>query len=131
MRIAEVGLRTKRTGRPGRATRLRQGYGGQDDDSQGLKADPGLFWRFWRRHEKWAQFLVKIAQGGIMEEERVVNLREPFLHGAVRRELVATLYEGADDINIDSRSPDRSPATHAGITVYPTASPHVVFILTA
>ena len=32
-----------------------------------------------------------------MEEERVINLREPFHHGAVRGELVATLHERADD----------------------------------
>ena len=32
---------------------------------------------------------------------------------------------------VDSLSPDRSPASQADNAVYPTASPHVVFISTA
>ena len=37
----------------------------------------------------------------------------------------------ADNKDIDSRSPDRSPVSPTGDPVYPTASPHVVFIWTA
>jgi len=42
--------------------------------------------------------LVEIAQGRIVKEERVINLREPFRHGAVRGELLATFHEGADNV---------------------------------
>ena len=93
-------------------------------------ADAGLL-RFWRRREKRAQLLVEIAQGRTMKEECIINLRETLHQGAVRGKFVATFDEGADDIEVDSRSPERSPASHAGIAVYPTASPHVVFILIA
>ena len=34
-----------------------------------------------------------------MEEERAINLREPFYHGAVRRKRVAHLHECPDDEN--------------------------------
>src|SRR6266446_6714367 len=61
------------------------------------EADAG-FLRFWRRCEKWTQLLVEIAQCRIMEEECVINLREPLHDGAVRDKRVATLSEGADDI---------------------------------
>ena len=61
-----------------------------------LKSNPRLWRGFWRRREKWTQLLVEIAQGGIMEEERAINLREPFHHGAVRGKLVAHLHERAD-----------------------------------
>ena len=40
-------------------------------------------------------------------------------------------HERANDEHVDSRSPDRSPASQADFVVYPTASPHVVFICTA
>jgi len=36
--------------------------------------------------------------------------------------------EGANHKNVDSRSPDRSPVSLTDNAVYPTASPHVVFI---
>lgn len=39
--------------------------------------------------------------------------------------------ERADNKHIDSRPPDRSPVSQTGNAVYPTASPHVVFIWTA
>jgi len=60
-----------------------------------LESNPRLWRRFWRRREKWAQLLVQIAQGRIMEEERAINLREPFHHGAVRGQLVAA-FENED-----------------------------------
>ena len=62
------------------------------------------FWRGrWGREER-AQFLIEIAQGGIMEEERVINLGETFQKGAVRSQFVAGFYECTDDIETDSRS---------------------------
>jgi hypothetical protein len=63
----------------------------------GLKSNPRLGRRLWGRRQKWTQLLVEIAQGGIMKKERVINLREPFHHGAVRGQLVAHLHERAND----------------------------------
>jgi hypothetical protein len=44
---------------------------------------------------------------------------------------LAHLNESLNDKHVDSRSPDRSPVSQTDNTVYPTASPHVVFIWTA
>jgi hypothetical protein len=55
--------------------------------------------RFLRRREERAQLLVEIAQRRIMEEECVINLREPLHEGIVRRQLITTFYEGTDDID--------------------------------
>jgi len=67
------------------------------------EADARPWRRFWRRREKRAQLLVEIARGRIVDEERVINLREPFPHGAVRGELVAHLYKCADHKNAHLR----------------------------
>jgi len=88
------------------------------DQRSGGESDTRLGRSGWRR-EKGTELLIEIAQGRIVEEEGFINMREPFLHGVVLCK------------EIDSHSPERSPASHAGNSVYPTASPHVVFIFTA
>ena len=63
----------------------------------GLEADSPLGRRIRRWGEKRADFLIEIAQGGIMKEEGVINLREPFLHGVVRGKRFAHLHKRAND----------------------------------
>lgn len=52
-------------------------------------ARPGRW--IWGRREKRTQLLVEIAQGRIVEEEGVINLRESLLHGAVRGQFVTLI----------------------------------------
>jgi hypothetical protein len=58
----------------------------------GRKSDARLWRHRWGREER-AQLLIEIAEGGIMEEERVINLGETFQKGAVRSQFVAAFYE--------------------------------------
>ena len=48
-----------------------------------IEADARLRGRFGRRCEQWAQLLVEIAQNFVVQEQRVVDLRESFQDGGV------------------------------------------------
>ena len=49
-----------------------------------------------------------------MKEESAIDLRETLLHGVVRGQRFTHLHKRANDKHADSRSPERSPASHAG-----------------
>ena len=65
--------------------------------------------------EERAQLLVEVAEGGVVEEEFLVDLVEAAEDGLVGCEKFALLDEGADD---DSRSPPNPADADGGGTGY-------------
>src|SRR5262245_25740448 len=62
-----------------------------------MEANARLF-RLWKRCEKRTQFLVKITQGRIMEEECVINPREPLHDGVIHWKLLTHFHKSANHI---------------------------------
>ena len=56
------------------------------------------FWRFGRRREERQEFLVDVAQGGVVQENGFVNLGKTLEDGGVGGEFLAHLHKGADDV---------------------------------
>ena len=88
--------------------------------------------RSWRRIEDLHDLLQDLHDGSFMDVQpgSELFLKCSQLPRKLRRAAkgLAHFDESADDENVDSRSPDRSPVSQTGNTVHPTASPHVVFI---
>ncbi len=60
--------------------------------------EPDFFARFFRRRlQKRQQFVVKIAQDGVVLQQRLVDLRQALQDRAVCREQLALLHERAYD----------------------------------
>src|ERR1022692_1686743 len=62
-----------------------------------VEADAPL-WRFGRRREERQEFLVDVAQGGVVQKNGFVNLGKTFEDGGVGGEFFAHLHKGADNV---------------------------------
>ena len=101
----------------------------------GLLKTNSALWRFgwrWWRIEDLHDLLQDLHNRSFMDVQpgSELFLKCSQLPRKLRRAAkgLAHFDESADDENVDSRSPDRSPVSQTGNTVHPTASPHVVFI---
>src|ERR1035437_4489243 len=56
------------------------------------------FWRFGRRREERQEFLVDVAQGGVVQENAFVSLGMTLEDGGVGGEFLAHLHKGAHDV---------------------------------
>ena len=66
---------------------------------------------FRRRRKERQQFLVNVSQGGVVFQQRLIDLGKLLQNRRIRGNSFAQFDKRANDIDVDSRSPDRSVAS--------------------
>src|SRR5437667_7233479 len=61
--------------------------------------------RLGRRFEQWAELLEYLAQGRVVKEQSLINLRQALQDGGIGRDCLAHFYERANDIDTHRNSP--------------------------
>jgi hypothetical protein len=75
-----------------------------------MKSDLPARW-FRRRRKERQEFLVNVSQSRVVFQQRLIDLGKLLQNRRIRRQFFPLLDKRANDIDADSRSPDRSVAS--------------------